>query len=131
MAEDLGEKVLTIVADKFNELVSAAEKATPVAINAVLTVVSINVIQNIVGGLVVLIICLVSSRYFHIYYGKYKILSYGDREMEGVITIASLAVAVISGLISGIILLNVWNWVGVFHPNLYLVHELVNKVTEK
>lgn len=53
-----------------------------------------------------------------------------DETWRGILAIVSLIIAGFSFVISLVILLNIWNWIAVFKPELAIAHDIMTRVVK-
>lgn len=118
------------------KMVELAQQYGPDVIDAGLAVARIEAAQGIVKGVVLLA---VSAVFSFICYKLTKIgfnlmriyklpeTSHGAPDGMWQITIGGCAgiVAAIIGIASVVVLIDIWNWVGIFEPKLWIAHRLL------
>ena len=129
MSDAIETKVLSMLDALQNgavELGGQIVKYTPDVVNAVLDVTVIAGSQNIVTGLFWLILAIVTARIcFKTDWGK----TYDDITCDQVKKLLFGAVAIVSSLVTTYYLLDVWNYVAIISPKLYIAHQIIEKAT--
>ena len=113
--EELGNKALEYLT-AFEEL---AKQYAPDVVNAGLTVVQISAFSEIVIGVVLLAVSI--GGFFA---ARWVWKKTDDEFCAGLAGAAALG----AGIASGVHLLSVWTWVGIFNPKLYIAYKLFEKV---
>jgi len=128
------DKLTDFALDKMNAAFAAVQHALPTITEAALTVTRINLLQELAWTVSTL---LLAGGLFII---SYKLFAWGkkikaaDRLNEDYLPVYIVATIVCgigtAALIIGFVsLFNVWVWVGLFHPDLYIIHQVLEKVT--
>lgn len=137
---ETADRLIDLGSNYLSQIIDAAKAAVPLATNIALQTTSFTCIVSIVTGFVMLV---VSSIFGFISYKValigVKIHSkwrdkrdYSAYDGFGHI-IASMILAgssVLCLLCSMLHLLSIWSWVGVWHPDIYLVHEAIVRISE-
>ena len=125
---DASSRLTDFAIQKLNSTFDTVSKAMPTVTKYVLDVTSMNCLVNILQGLVMLIISGIMG-YTALRLWKYGEEGYTDRHEFSMIGGVILGIGcVISLIISVVILIDFWSWVGIFRPDLYLIHLAVQKV---
>ena|ERR1700733_3041603 len=100
----------------------------PAAYQAVLAMRRIDALQPLVTGLIALIILAITLKYF------FRELSLANKSdwtdsIHGVAVFITGFVGLCCAVTVMFTLLDVWNWIGVFRPDLALAHDILIKVT--
>lgn len=98
---------------------------TPEVIDSALMVVRISGVQEIVVGLV----CLLISIFLN-FVGKHFYIKFSDDDNDDYIPafLLSYGGAIVIGGFSIVTLINVWNWVAIFEPKLYLAYRVFERI---
>ncbi len=99
-------------------------KYAPDIVNATLNVIRINQAQELVFGICGLIAVISLHKKIADCFRRIK----EEGRPELFIIGYGLSCVYVVGLVNMARLINVWNWMGIFQPKLYLAHELIEKV---
>ena len=125
---DASSRLTDFAIQKLNSTFDTVSKAMPTVTKYVLDVTSMNCLVNILQGLVMLIISGIMG------YTALRLLKYGEEgytDNHGFSTIGGVflsLVCIVSLFISITGIMDFWSWVGIFHPDLYLIHLTIQKV---
>jgi hypothetical protein len=129
-AEDLLSQALSATQDLANH----AGQIGQVAWQATLDVVRVNCLDNLVQGFLLAIWTIGVSIIFVKCMGKPKVTPSGEHPLPNMfytgISGFALFITILVGSSNDIYeqLFEIWNWVGLWHPELYLANEALNKV---
>lgn len=146
MSDQITNKIVSML----DQIQAGVTNVAPQAIDLMLKVVSVKGIIHIATGiffLCIAIFCAVIVYKIILGYKEYEkqrkeienkiqlgLLSYEDRKFEQDIS-HSMAIfgicGVVSFFISAVFLLNLWNYIAIFNPKLYLANEVIEKVINK
>ena len=132
---DASSRLTDFAIQKLNSTFDTVSKAMPTVTKYVLDVTSMNCLVNILQGLVMLIISGIMG-YTALRLWKYGEEGYTDsHEFSTVSHEFSMVGGVILGIgcvislfISITWIMDFWSWVGIFRPDLYLIHLTIQKV---
>lgn len=100
-------------------------KYTPDVINAALDIVRINGLQQALHCLLSLVVLITAC---NISKKQYPIANFNTGNDSAMFCIVSWFFILISSIIISIIAFDVWNWVMIFEPKLYIAKEIIDKV---
>lgn len=119
------DRVVDYAIEKLDATFDAIEQATPAITEAALMVTRIELASHLAGGvlgLIVLLICVtLCSRVWHRCWGP------DPKAIDGVNIVAMITC--VPAFLFSLSLLNVWNWVGLWYPELYLIRKAVEAAT--
>lgn len=99
-------------------------KYAPDVVNAALNVVRIGAVQQLVYGVIGLVVAVVFFKKAHGNITK----SLEDGRFELFLVGVVQGAAVVVGVVDAYFLVDVWNYVGIFQPKLYIAHKIVEKM---
>lgn len=119
MLKELAEKNLTRLDGYADSLEELTKQYAPEVVDASLMVVQINGIQSLLLGLLLSIItyCL---------YKAIRLIIKHEHAEEGAAILVAFVLFTLGG--AGFYLFNIWNWVAIFEPKLYIAKEVLDKV---
>lgn len=111
------------------EIKEALVDVAPDVLVLVLQVMRIDALQQLVIGVVFLVPVFLTVPHIVRAIKKLVAAKYVSEQDEALwVVVPVTTCSVLFGLIGTLNLLNVWNWVGLFAPELRLAHDLLNKV---
>jgi hypothetical protein len=120
------DKLTDFAIDKMQHFFDSLNAAMPKITHAVLTVTQYDCAFNILTGLFLLIVSAIGIKAALYFWGKYQPDEYSAYDFWAIATFIPSSVALVN---SFVFLLDFWSWVGMFHPDLYLIHVALSKVT--
>lgn len=125
------EKLTDFAIEKMNSAFDTIQKAAPVVTDAVLWVVRVNLLQAIAVSLLLLLISIITFfiwKKFALPPLKEMAKDRFDASFARSLMVILLIPSIVLALIGVVRLANVWLWVGLWHPELYLIYETWEKV---
>ena len=123
---------------KLNQIFEAANKAIPKATALAVQVTWWDCFQNIMFGFLLLFFCIVLASVGFWAFKKFQVPvtkkyrsggTYSEKDECWFIVIIPTAVLSFLSLLTSLhYLIDGWAWIGLFHPDLYLVHEILKRV---
>jgi hypothetical protein len=128
------DKIADFTISKLNSIFDTVSHALPTATKYALEVTSIDCLVTILYGLEFTVLASVTTGFVFWGYRTARRIQlenhYDDREVPYIF--GAVCGTIIGFILWGVALsslLNFWAWVGIFHPDLYLIHLAVQKVT--
>lgn len=78
-------------------------------------------IGNIIAGMICMFFGFLSIKFL---LSSYKEPYKGENKLITIMSIIAIPATIFTGLLN----LSYWNWIKIFNPKIYLVHEIMNKV---
>lgn len=131
------DKLIDLATTQLTNVIETVKTTTPKITETVLMITSYARLATIVGYVTCLILSVISLGIARYSYVRWSLIveEKGQAWIDdyhiswAIVCAASLILGIILFLVSFISLLDFWTWLGVWHPDLYLAHELVEKLT--
>lgn len=133
------DKALDLGANYLSQIIEASKAAIPIATQVTLQTTSFTCLVWVITGFIMAVLSgvlgyvsnLLIKEYFKIYSRPGRPWEEYDGTGHLVGGIIGIGFSLLCLLCSLIHLLSVWHWVGVWRPDIYLVHEAIIRVTSK
>lgn len=123
MSQDLQDKTLELI-NKFEQI---AQELTPEVVDIAFFVARISGLKSIIIGVFFAIVCTAFLRAASKIRAKYNesILSENWEDDDAYTWVVFITCAIIVGSISAILLLNLWSYVAIISPEVYIGHKIL------
>lgn len=122
----MSDKLTDLAVSKMNTVFDAAQHAIPAISRYTLEVTKIGCIAHLIGVLIPLLISVPLYILFHIFWGFHKKERHGDWELTAGIFFAGFLIA--QSMFWILLFSSFWSFICLTHPDLYLIHLVVQKV---